>query len=65
MRTNAEDYPVKRTVNFARNGDRSRYHYAVTQADAFKEWRIQRAWRTDANGKTLQEYSLQSTNAQN
>lgn len=63
MRTNAESYPVTRTVHFTSNRDASsHYHYTVTQADASKDWRLQRAWHTDANGKILEEYSLRETN---
>jgi hypothetical protein len=55
---NPEVYPVSRTFNGTKNGDVSKYHYAVVKASKDDAWKLQRAWRTDASGHILNEYPV-------
>ncbi len=41
-----------------KNGDSSDYHYTVIRTSKRGSWKLQKAWRTDDNGKMLQEYAV-------
>ena len=40
------------------NGDSSTHHYTFTRVAKNGPWTLQKAWRTDQNGRTLEEYRL-------
>jgi len=46
------------TVEARKNGDPSVYHYTVTRATATGPWKLQKAWRTDQAGHTLEKYPV-------
>jgi hypothetical protein len=46
------------TFRIEKSGDSSIYHYALTRASKGDAWTLQRAWRTDQNDRTLQEYPV-------
>jgi hypothetical protein len=39
-------------------GDPSIYHYEVVRASVESPWKLRKEWRTDQNGKTLEEYAV-------
>jgi hypothetical protein len=41
-----------------KNGDLSVYHFQVIRASENQLWKLQKAWRTDENGRTLEEYPI-------
>ena len=46
------------TVALQKNGDSSIYHYKVAQPSKGGPWRLQRAWRTDQSGRTVEEFPI-------
>jgi hypothetical protein len=48
------------SVNFEvlKNGDPSPYHYKIDQASEADPWKLQKAWRTDQNGRTIEEFPV-------
>ena len=51
------NYPLTRTFNGQRKlGGPWENHYVVTKQSADTSWRLQRAWRTDTQGNTGEEY---------
>ena len=46
------------TWDALKEGDSSVYHYEFTRAAKKGPWKLQKAWRTDQNGHTLEEYPL-------
>lgn len=46
------------TFGFWKNGNLSIYHYQVARSSRDDPWKLQKAWRTDQNDKTIEEYSL-------
>jgi hypothetical protein len=46
------------TVDVRKNGDSSTYHYSVRRASNAGSWKLQKAWRTDQRGRTVEEYLL-------
>jgi hypothetical protein len=46
------------TMNGQKNGDPSFYHYTFTRTSKNGPWKLQKAWRTDASDKVLQEYPV-------
>ena len=46
------------TVEVQKKGDPSTYHYTVIRASEKGSWKLQKAWRTDANGHVLKEYPV-------
>ena len=46
------------TVEVQKQGDPSMYHYAVIRASEKGSWKLQKAWRTDQNGRTLEKYPV-------
>ncbi len=53
-----ELYPKSATVEIQKKGDSSAYHYTVTRASEDGPWRLQKAWRTDQNDHTIEEYPV-------
>jgi hypothetical protein len=46
------------TLDVRKKGDSSIYHYAITRAFKDSPWKLQKAWRTDQNGHTIEEYPV-------
>lgn len=46
------------TWHFQKNGDASTCHYSVFRTSKRGQWKPQKAWRTDQNGRTIEEYRL-------
>jgi hypothetical protein len=46
------------TVEVQKKGDPSTYHYTVIRASEKHSWKLQKAWRTDQNGHTLEIYPV-------
>jgi hypothetical protein len=38
--------------------DPDKYNYAITQTSSNGAWQLQRAWKTDVSGKTIEEFSI-------
>ncbi|MGB8368618.1 MAG: hypothetical protein ACLPYZ_14300 [Limisphaerales bacterium] len=55
---NLEDYPVSQTFIATKKGDVSQYHYIVVQPSKNSTLKLQRAWRTDAKGRVVEEYHV-------
>ncbi len=53
-----EPYPNFEAFDGAKNGNSSVYHYKITQASEGGSWKLQKAWRTDQDGKTIEEFPL-------
>jgi hypothetical protein len=51
-------YPFSQGFDFHKTGDSSVYHYDVLQAFQNGPWKLKKAWRTDQNGKMIEEYPL-------
>jgi hypothetical protein len=43
-------------VDARKKGDSSTYHYTVIRASETGSWKLQKAWRTDAKGRLVEEY---------
>jgi hypothetical protein len=41
-----------------KNGDSSVYHFQVSRASENQPWKLQKAWRTDQNDKTIEEFPV-------
>lgn len=41
-----------------KNGDSSDYHYQVGRLSRGSPWKLQKAWRTDQDGKTIEEFPV-------
>jgi hypothetical protein len=50
------------TVEVLKNGDPSSYHYEVTRASKDSPWTLKKAWQTDQNDKTVEEYPVPCVN---
>lgn len=46
-----------------KKGDPSIYHYQVSRASKASPWKLDRAWRTDADGHMIQEYTVPRADA--
>jgi hypothetical protein len=46
------------TVETLKNGESALYHYTFTRTAKNGPWKLQKAWRTDQNGHTMEEYPL-------
>ena len=46
------------TVDARKIGDPSTYHYTVIRAAKNGSWKLQKAWRADPDGKTIEEFPL-------
>lgn len=46
------------TLEFLKKGDSSIYHYTFGRATKSTTWKLQKAWRTDENGHTIEEYPV-------
>jgi hypothetical protein len=50
--------PESATFEGRKQGDSSVYHFTVIRAVKDGPWKLQRAWRTDASGHTVQKYPV-------
>lgn len=46
------------TVDARKNGDPSTYHYTVIRASATGSWKLQKAWLTDQDGTTIEQFRV-------
>lgn len=46
------------TFDGQKTGDSSVYHFKFERTSPAAEWRLQKAWRTDGHGHTLEEYAV-------
>jgi hypothetical protein len=46
------------TFDAVKKGDSSTYHYQFTRSSTDNPWQLQKAWRTDQNDHTVQEYPV-------
>jgi hypothetical protein len=46
------------TFTIKKTGDSFVYHYTIARASKDSPWKLQKAWRTDQNGRTLEEYPV-------
>lgn len=53
-----DTYPLSLTFNVKIKNDVSIYCYTVVCKSKGQSWKLQKAWRMDANGKTLEEYPI-------
>jgi hypothetical protein len=53
-----ELYPKSATLDIQKSGDSSIYHYAVSRTAQDSPWKLERAWRTDQNDRTIEEYPV-------
>jgi hypothetical protein len=53
-----EAYSKSVTFNIRKQGISSSYHYAVTRVSNEGTWKLQKAWRTDRQGRTIEEYPV-------
>jgi len=53
-----ESHPDSETYGFVarKDGDDRIYHYIVTRASKGTPWKLQKAWRTDRDGKVVEEF---------
>lgn len=58
--SNHDDSPYldSATLYILKNGDSSVYHYTVVRTSKRGPWKLQKAWRTDQNGHTIEAYPL-------
>ncbi|HXC99571.1 MAG TPA: aspartyl protease family protein [Verrucomicrobiae bacterium] len=56
----ANSDPGSESVMFGvqQNGDSSTCHYTVSRTSEESPWKLQKAWRTDQNGQTIEEYPV-------
>jgi hypothetical protein len=53
-----ELYPAFATLDARKNGDSSTYHYTLSRASQDSPWKLRKAWRTDRNDHTIEEYPV-------
>lgn len=52
-----EPYPNYEAFDGRKNGDSCIYHYQVARNSNDSPWKLKKAWRTDQDSKTVEEYS--------
>ena len=53
-------YPATRTISIQKNGDPALYHYVTVKTSPDRPWQLQKAWRTDAGGKIIEQFPAAS-----
>jgi hypothetical protein len=53
-----ETYPITLSCICTKKGDVSNYHYLVVRASKDSAWKLQKAWRTDAKERIVEEYHV-------
>jgi hypothetical protein len=51
-------YPMERTLHLVKNGENSTNNYLLVKSAKDLEWKLQKAWLTDSNGQTVQEWPV-------
>jgi hypothetical protein len=51
-------YPMERTLHLVKNGENFTNNYTVVKLAKDLEWTLQKAWLTDSNGQTIQEWPV-------
>jgi hypothetical protein len=46
------------TFTIRKTGDSLIYHYIIARASKDSPWKLQKAWQTDQNGRTIEEYPV-------
>src|SRR5215831_5902661 len=52
-------YPLSRTYQVVKNGDSSTNNYTITRLTKHSPWQLQRAWRTDSQGRVTEEWTVE------
>jgi hypothetical protein len=50
--------PDSSTCDVAKEGDSTIYHYQLIRASKKGPWKLEKAWRTDKTGRTIEEYPV-------
>ncbi|HEY1787162.1 MAG TPA: hypothetical protein VGJ73_03360 [Verrucomicrobiae bacterium] len=50
--------PCTAVFDIPKKGERFTYHYTVSRESDASSWQLQKAWKTDVMGKTVEEYSV-------
>ena len=53
-----QTFPATRTLTGSKTNDTSSYHYVVVCASEGAQWKLEKAWRTAADGKVMEEFRL-------
>jgi hypothetical protein len=53
-----DSYPVTRRFDTSKGGEPYIYNYLVVRGSKHSDWKLQRIWRTDRDGKVVEEYAL-------
>jgi len=51
-------YPLSRTYQVVKNGDSSTNNYTIIRLTNNSHWQLQRAWRTDSQGRVTEEWAV-------
>ena len=51
-------YPLSRTYQVVKNGDSSTNNYTIIRLTKNSPWQLQRAWRTDSQGRVTEEWAI-------
>ncbi len=51
-------FPALRTFRLVKNGETSTNNYILVKQSKDAEWKLQKAWLTDSNGQTVQEWPV-------
>lgn len=51
-------YPDSATFDAQKSGNPTNYHYSISRASEESAWKLEKAWRTDPSGKTVEEYPV-------
>ena len=54
----SKTHPISRTFVATKKNDIFKYHYLVVQVSEDSAWKLQKAWQTDQNGHTTEEYPV-------
>jgi hypothetical protein len=52
------NYPLSRTYQLVKNGDSCTNNYTVIRLTKHSPWQLQRAWRTDSQGRVTEEWAV-------
>jgi len=51
-------YPLSRTYQVVKTGDSSTNNYTIIRLTKSSPWQLQRAWRTDSQGRVTEEWAV-------
>ena len=52
-------YPLSRTYQVVKKGDSSTNNYTIKRFAKHSPWQLQRAWRTDSQGRVTEEWAVE------